>query len=181
MAERTYWATVKQYCHFNKEEKKALIIQILLFAFIFSYDDWGETSFNFIIGMKNFFLALIVVTIGVLIHEVGHRLYAIKYGFKVETKLWWYGILIGLILCIISGGKLLFFAAHGVFIHQMSVHRLGHFRYGPNIVAFCMVALSGPLLNIFFASLLKTIDVWFSVGLTTIPFLNDLFLFSWRT
>jgi len=179
MSERTYWATLKHYFRFNREEQKTLIIQILVFAFILSFDQWGEDRFSLAVGLTNYFLAVIIATIGVLIHEAGHRLYAIKFGFRAETKLWWYGLVIGMILVILSNGKLKFFAASGVFIHVLGVHRLGHFRYGPNIFAFCMVALSGPLLNIFFATFLKTIDVWFGVGLTAIPFFQNLFLFNW--
>ena len=179
MTERTYWATVKQYFRFNPEEQKALLIQIVVFAFILSFKDWGEESFSLITGLSNYLLAVIVVAISLLVHEAGHRFYGIKYGFRVESKLWWYGIFIGLILVIISNGNIMFFAAHGIFIHVMAVHRLGHFRYGPNIFAFAMVALAGPLMNIFLATIVKTLEVWFGIPISTIAFLHKLFMFNW--
>ena len=179
----TTWANeidkIKRFFWPSKEEWKALIIMTLAFAFIFSFNEWGTDSFDLSMGLKNFSIAFIIAGISVFIHEAGHRIMALKFGFRAETKLWWYGIIIGIVLTIITGGKLVFLAAHGIFIHQLSTHRLGYFRYGPNILVFGLISLMGPLCNIFFATIIKTADVWFGAGLTNVPFFAKLFIFNW--
>lgn len=179
MGGRTYIDTVKRYFRFSKEELKSLAIVAVVFAFIFSYNEWGGETFDFFAGIKNFFLALIIVSIGLLVHETGQRLAAIKVGFKTEVKIWWYGIIAGLILVILSRGKLMLFAATGMWIHHMAVHRLGYFRYGPNILPFGVIALMGPIANIIAATLVKFLQV----NLHLIPmdsvFAQKFFFFNW--
>ncbi|MBN2112415.1 M50 family metallopeptidase [Candidatus Woesearchaeota archaeon] len=179
MGGRTYLDTVKRYFRFSRQELKALAIVVLVFAFIFSYNEWGYEKFDIFVGLGNFFRAIIIVALGIFIHEAGQRLAALKVGFKTEVKVWWYGIIIALLLAILSNGKLLFFAATGVWIHHLAVHRLGYFRYGPNVQAFGIIALMGPIANILVATLVKFLQV----NLHLIPmdsvFAQKFFLFSW--
>lgn len=179
MGDRSYIDTVKRYFRFSKKELKSLSIIVLVFAFIFSYNEWGYEKFDLFVGLGNFFRAIIIVALGILIHETGQRLAAIKVGFKTEVRIWWYGLLIAIILAIISDGKLLFFAATGMWIHHMSTHRLGYFRYGPNVEAFGIIALMGPVANIIAATFVKFLQV----NLHLIPmdsvFAQKFFLFNW--
>ena len=179
MGGRTYLDTVRRYFWFSKEELKGLAMVVFVFAFIFSFREWGVETFDFFVGLGNLFRAVIIVALGVFIHEAGQRLAAIKVGFKTEVRVWWYGLMAALILCFISGGKLMFFAATGMWIHHMAVHRLGYFRYGPNVQAFGVIALMGPIANILVATLVKFLQV----NLHLIPvgsvFAQKFFLFSW--
>lgn len=179
MGGRTYLDTVRKYFWFSKEELKSLAIVIVVFAFIFSFREWGYETFDFFIGLGNFFRAIIIVALGLLIHEAGQRLAAIKVGFKTEVKVWWYGIIAALILCFLSSGNLMFFAATGMWIHHMAAHRLGYFRYGPNVQAFGVIALMGPVANILAATIVKFLQV----NLHLIPldsvFAQKFFFFNW--
>lgn len=179
MGERSYIDTVKRYFWFSKEELKSLAVVILVFAFIFSFREWGEETFNFSIGLKNFITALVIVAIGVFIHEAGQRLAALKVGFRTEVRVWWYGIIAALILCFISRGSIMFFAATGVWIHHMAIHRLGAFRYGPNVQAFGVIALMGPVANILAATLVKFLQVNLHLFPMNSILIDKFFLFSW--
>jgi Zn-dependent protease len=179
MKGRTYIDTVKRYFWFSREELKALAIVVLVFAFIFSFNEWGEKRFDFFVGISNLFMAMIIVAIGVFVHEAGQRLAALWIGFKTEVRVWWYGIIAALILCFISRGKLLFFAATGMWIHHLAVHRLGYFRYGPNVRAFGVIALMGPIANILAATLVKFLQVNVHLIPMDSVFAYKFFLFNW--
>ena len=179
MVGRSYIDTVKRYFRFSKQEIKALSVVVLVFAFIFSYNEWGYEKFDFFIGLKNFIRAIIIVGLGVFIHEAGQRLAALKVGFKTEVRVWWYGIIAALILAILSDGKLLFFAATGVWIHHLASHRLGYFRYGPNVEAFGIIALMGPIANIVAATLVKFLQVNVHLLPMDSVFIQKFFFFNW--
>jgi len=179
MKGRSDWDTIKKYFRFTKNEIKSLIIVILVFAFIFSFNDWGEDKFDFVVGMSNFFVAIIIVGIAVLVHDSGQKLAALKVGFRAETQIWWYGILLALILCFISGGKLMFFAATGMWLHHMAIHRLGHFRYGPNVQAMGVISLMGPVANILVAIFVKFLQVNLHLIPMNSVFVDKFFFFSW--
>ncbi len=179
MGERTYIDTIKRYFWFSGRELRGLAVVVLVFAFIFSFREWGAERFDVITGLGIFFMAVIIVALVMFIHETGQRLSALKFGLETEVRVWGYGLLAALILCFISRGKLMFFAATGMWIHHMAVHRLGHFRYGPNVQAFGAVAMMGPLANIAAATFVKFLQV----NLHLIPagsvFVQKFFFFSW--
>jgi Zn-dependent protease len=171
---------IKRYYKFSDEELKALIITIAVIAFIVSFRNWGPGhEFQFFTGLKNLFISLILVAIVVLVHDAGQRIAALDAGFLLEYKLWWYGILIGIILIIISNGKLWFLAPGGVFIHHMATHRMGFFRYGTTKKAIGMIALAGPIANILFGSFFKTIALWTPFVSVDNVFIDKIFIYSW--
>ncbi len=179
MGGRSYIDTVRRYFWFSRNELKSLAIVILVFAFIFSFREWGKDTFDVVAGLANFFRAVIIVALAVFIHEAGQRLAAIKIGFRTEVKIWWYGLMAALILCFLTRGTVTFFAATGMWIHHMAFHRIGHFRYGPNVKSFGIIAMMGPLANIIAATFVKFIQV----NLHLIPmdsvFVHKFFIFSW--
>jgi Zn-dependent protease len=100
---------------------------------------------------------------------------ALSLGFRAEHRIWWYGILIGLIAVALTNGKLTFLAATGFIVYLLPVHRLGAFRYGPNITTIAKIALAGPLANIIFSALIKSIE-W--AGLLSPSISNKLFVLN---
>ncbi len=179
MGERTYIDTIRRYFWFSGRELRGLAVVVLVFAFIFSFREWGVDKFDVVVGFGNFFMAVIIVALVIFIHEAGQRLTALKVGLKTEVRVRWYGLIAALILCFVSRGKLTLFAATGMWIHHMAVHRLGYFRYGPNVQAFGVVAMMGPLANIAVATFVKFLQV----NLHLIPagsiFAQKFFYFSW--
>jgi hypothetical protein len=146
----------------------------LAIAFIISFDEWGYgLNFDFNVGMLNFLKAIIIVAIVIGIQVVTTKIQALQWGFRAEFKLWWYGIIIGLILAFFSGsltndvGKAFivwFLAPGGIFFHHMAHHRLGWFRYGLNMRETGMCCMLGSLSTIFFAILVKFAMYFFGAG-----------------
>lgn len=156
---------INRYFKFGAEEAKGLIISILVVAFIVSFRKWGPgAEFNLMLGLKNLFISILLVALIVLINQAGHRIIGLGFGYRVEYKMWWYGLLIGLLLAFVSRGYIWFLAPGGIFIHMMPGHRLGKFRYGPNTNLFGHTALAGPIAGILFGTSLKAIDVWFHLN-----------------
>jgi hypothetical protein len=157
---------IKRYFWFSHDELKNFVIICLVFAFMMSFNEWGIDHFDLLYGIKNFIIALVIVTISVFVCEAGHRLAALVIGFKVESKMWWPGLIIALIILLISGGKIYWvYAGFGIFIHHMAAHRLGKFRYGLNVKALGWIAIAGPIACVLFGGLIKNIQLY----LTWIP------------
>ena len=170
----------KRYYKYSVDELKGLIISILVLAFIVSFKEWGYgDNFNAIVGLKNLFIAIILITITILIHDGAQRISALHSGFRIEYKMWWYGLLIGLILVFISKGNIWFLAPGGILFHHMATHRLGFFRYGVNIRSVGLITLIGPIANIIFATLIKVSQVNLHLFSVDNIILNKIFLINW--
>ncbi|MBW2973247.1 hypothetical protein KY346_02560 [Candidatus Woesearchaeota archaeon] len=153
-----YKDRLKRYFWFNKKEMRELVLLIFLFAFIFSFDKWGVEKFDLLMGIKSLVLALIIVAISVFIHHAVQRLAALYLGYRPESRIWWLGILIGIVVLIFSNGRLMIFAGSYFMIHMLTAQRLGKHRYGPSITSLGYVAMLGPLANVLFAGLLKMLN-----------------------
>jgi hypothetical protein len=174
MGLRSYFDVVKRYFPFNKEEKRSLVITILVLAIIIGMDD-GRASFSLVPWLANFAIILVFVIISVFWRQAAHRLVAFRAGFRAEYRIWWLGILIGLGLTVISRGKWWIIIPGSVMAHHMAIHRLGWFRYGPNVTAISLIAMAGPIGNIILATIIKTIE-WIFFGSNVL--LHKIFIFN---
>jgi hypothetical protein len=175
---RTNIDRIKRYFWFSSEELKGFIIVCLVFAFMMSFNEWGVDKFNVFEGIKNFIIALIIVTISVFVCEAGHRIAGLIIGFKVESKMWWPGLLIALLILLLSNGALKIYVGFGIFIHHMAAHRLGKFRYGLNVKALGFTALAGPLACVIFGGLIKTIQLYFPYIPLNAAIVDKIFFFN---
>jgi len=170
---------VKRYFWFSQEEWKSILITILALTFIIGFNDGRKTGAIDSFWFYNLFICLIVVVIVVLVHLAGQRIVGLDAGFRVEYKVWWYGIIIGLVMALVTRGNIWVILPGGILIHHLSIHRLGYFRYGTNTLAMAMTALAGPLANILLATFLKTLEIWFNVPVSSVLLLDKLIVFSW--
>ena len=149
---------VSKYYKFTRSETVGLAISIIVIAFIISFKDWGTTKFNAASGLFNLFNALLIVALSVLVHDTGQRLWALAIGYRIEFKLWSFGVMIALVLAFVSNGSLWFVVPGGFLIHHLAGHRLGWFRYGINYFGQAMVALAGPLFSLMLLIFLKILN-----------------------
>lgn len=177
MGWRNYTDKVKRYFPFTQQEIKDFIIILVLFAFIHSFNKWGDVQFDFGIGIQNYAISLIVVGTALFIHHAGQRLAAAKYGLKAEQKLWWPGLLFGLIVVMLTRGAVQLFFASGLFIHTLKAHRLGQFRYQTNVSTYATVSLWGPLANILFGTFIKTLELWTPLAINA-QIVQSIFVFN---
>lgn len=154
-----YTDKLRRYFWFTPEETKALIITVLVLAFMFSFDDWGAGSkVEAVTGLINFALAIIIVASSLLIHVGAQRAAGLQIGFRVEYKMWVPGLLIGLALIFLTNGKSWWvMAPGGIFIHSLGHHRLGYFRYGLNYWSQAGTTLWGTIATLTFAMILKAL------------------------
>lgn len=152
---------IKRYYKFTKHEVRGLAIAIFAIAFIISFKEWGASSFDFISGLYNLFNAVLIVALSILVHDAGQRIWGLAIGYRIEFKIWSFGLFLALIIAFISNGSLWIIVPSGFMLHHLAGHRLGFFRYGVNYFGQAMVAFAGPLFTLMLIILLKVLSVFF--------------------
>lgn len=151
---------VKRYYKFTPYELRGLILSILAISFIISFKEWGATSFDAVAGLHNLFNAVLIVALSILVHDAGQRLWGLAIGYRLEFKMWSFGLVIALVTAFLSDGRLWLIVPSGFMLHHLAGPRLGWFRYGINYFGQAMVALAGPLFNLMLIILLKMISAF---------------------
>ena len=151
-------ARVADDFRFERREILTLLAAIFLTAFIFSFSDWGEDSFNAVAGLKNLFSTLIVVLISLSVWISFQKIYALSEGYKSNYKIWWPGLGISLLVAFISFGRFPLPLIGGTRTSFISRQRLGEFRYGFSNYDNAVICFFGIVANLLLA-------VLFSVGL----------------
>ena len=149
---------IKRYYKFTHYELRGLVISILAIAFVISFKEWGTTRFDAVAGLHNLFNAVLITALSILVHDAGHRLWGLAIGYRVEFKMWSFGLLIALVIAFLSNGQLWLIVPSGFMLHHLAGPRLGWFRYGINYFGQAMVALAGPLFTLMLIILLKIIS-----------------------
>jgi hypothetical protein len=148
----------KRYFPFSKTEWGNFAITVIVFAFIWSFTEWGAAAFDFSAGLKNFILSAIMIAVVVFVHHSAQRLYGIFFGYRIEHKIWWAGLLIGILGVLLSNGKVIILAASAMQTHFLAVHSIGKWRYGPSLFHMGLVAFAGPIAAVVFAFILQVIS-----------------------
>lgn len=172
MGVRNYFDKLKRFFWFSRDELIAFFIAVFGLAFIYSWTGWGAEKFDASVGLKNFAGSAVLVALTMFVHHAGQRLVALWFGFRVEHRLWSFGLIIGLILAVLTKGKVVFLAVSGTIAHMMPYHRIGAFRYGPNIAVISKISLAGPVANLFFSAIIKSLG-W--IGILSSSFADKLF------
>ena len=157
-----YKQRIKKFYKFSNEEIKALIISVLLLAFIWAYND-GREGFNLFLWLGNYIIALIMMSIAMFIHVSAQKIVGIRYGFYVEYKMWLNGLIAGVIVTLITNGFLPLLIPGGIVLLHLTRLRIGEFRYGLNLLESNYTTLAGPFTNIFLAMFFKFF-IWQLLG-----------------
>ena len=151
---------IKRHYKFTQHELRGLVISIIVIAFIISFKEWGTANFDFGAGLFNLFNAILIVALSILIHDAGQRLWGLSVGYRIEFRMWGFGLLAALVITFISNGNLWIIVPGGFILHHLAGHRLGWFRYGINYFGQAMVALAGPLFTVMLIILLKILYIF---------------------
>ncbi len=164
---------IRDFFRFERQELNFLIPAILIVAFSFSYNDWGEAELDLAEGLKNFLLLIIIAALSFFARISCQKIYALKEGYKAEFKGWWLGIIIAFLITILSNGSIPLILIGGITASLMVRQRLGEFRYGFSYLDNAKISLSGIVANIL-------LSLFFGLGLYFFPdnyfFLNGMFL-----
>ncbi|MCH8003495.1 MAG: hypothetical protein IH934_02590 [Nanoarchaeota archaeon] len=149
---------IKRYFKFTPLEIRSLIITILVIAFIISFREWGVRGFNFSTGLFNYFNAVLIVALSMLVHISVQRIWSLGTGYRLEWKMWSFGLLFGLIIVFLTNGLFWLILPGGFMVHHLAGHRLGWFRYGINYWAVGLIAVTGTISTIFLAAIFKALS-----------------------
>jgi hypothetical protein len=149
---------IKRYFKFTPLEIRSLVIATLAIAFIISFREWGGADFSFRIGLFNYFNAFLIVALSFLVHISAQRIWSLSTGYRLEWKMWSFGLLFGVIIAFITNGLFWLILPGGFIVHHMAGHRLGWFRYGINYWAVGLIAVMGPLASVLLAVVFKAIS-----------------------
>lgn len=155
----TYVDKLKKYNKFSVEERRNFVIAVLVIGFLYSFRYWGDTEFDWGIGLINLAISIIIVFITLGAHHGLQRLHAMRLSYKPEFKLWPYGLFGSLLVCFLSNGVIIIPVYGGTELHMIYKHRLGHFRFGVNMVNIGLVGFTGPLTNLLLAYFIKLINI----------------------
>jgi Zn-dependent protease len=167
----------KRYLPFNASEIKSVTITILVLTFIVGIND-GAKTFIFSNWLRNLIYWFIIVILAVVVKQVGHRLVAVYYGYRYEYRLWWFGIVLGLMFALVSNGNLWLLIPGGFIAHHLQFHRTGMFRYGLRYKDLSFIAIGGAIANILFASFVKTLEIWFHLFPEGSVLVQNIFVFN---
>ena len=152
---------IRRYYKFTPHELRGLIIAILIVAFIISFKEWGTASFDPAAGFYNLFNAILIVALSILVHDAGQRIWGLAIGYRIEFRMWLFGLIFALVIALLRNGRLWFIVPSGFLLHHIAGHRLGFFRYGVNYFGQAMVALAGPLFTLMLIIFFKVLYVFF--------------------
>lgn len=153
---RTFFYNLKRYgFSLSKEEFKQILITVLIIAFVWSFNNWGDVTFNFFEGIKNFFLGALFAFIGLFFNQIGQRVVAVHYGYDPIYEYGILGLMVALVITFASRGLLVFFLPGAIHLRHLSASRLGEFRYFTNDWEWAKVGFMGPFLNILLAIVLS--------------------------
>ena len=173
------------------KELKDLVVSALLLALAFGIAFSGGFLALFQPGrlISLFFLALVGVSVGFVLHELGHRFVAKRFGCFAEYRMWTTGLILA-VMCSLFG--FVFAAPGAVLIHP------GRNLWGrPSLTKqrFGVISIAGPSMNICLAvvfiilnalypslvfSLGARINIWLAM-FNLIPFgpLDGAKIFNW--
>lgn len=123
-----------------KREMRDLLVSWVTVSFAFTWSGVGalfsgELFRNFLL---EFFVILVAVGTGFILHELAHKYLAIHYGAHAEFRAWNSGLLIALLLAFLTNGALVFAAPGAVYIFGDNISRKQN----------GLISLAGPLTNI---------------------------------
>jgi len=147
---------VAEFFRFSPRELRDLGIALLVVTFAFAYDDKSET-FVLSYWLLNYLKILGMVFLAFLVHESAHKLFGLSLGIRTEFKLWTMGTYITLLCTLLSQGKFYVLLTGGVTFFHMTIQRLGHFRYGLNLLSSGLIGAMGPLANLVMATFWETL------------------------
>jgi hypothetical protein len=127
---------------------------VLIIAFVWSFNRWGDDTFDIVQGLLNFALGALFAFICLVFNQIGQRIAAVRYGYDPGYEYGIAGLMIALIIAFASRGYLIFFLPGAINVRHLTASRLGEFRYYTNDWEWAKAGFLGPFMNIMLAVIL---------------------------
>ncbi len=167
---------------YTRKELKSFLIVVIVLALVFGFND-GRDTFEMSYWLGNLLQVLIIVAIGIFVHDLGHDLISSKEGFNSEFRVWGIkrlgfnepsypkmfrlfgkqfhiealpiGIFLAVIVMLLSNGKLFWAAVSSFGLVTVKAHRLGRKFVETTDYEDAKIAIAGPMAMAFLAIILK--------------------------
>jgi len=161
----------KQKFYFSKIELIHLLSAALAISFAFEFVIFREeifSQFSLALFGKLFLDTLAIVTTAFVLHELGHKFVAQKYGLWAEFRAWPLGLILAVALALVTRGGFVFAAPgavlivpakktpHGFVLKKLTKSQIGH------------IGIIGILINICLATLFLVLTLLFGSNLTAL-------------
>jgi Zn-dependent protease len=149
---------IKSHFSFTAGEVRGIIITSLIIGFVAGFDDGtkvSEAGVDYGFFVLNMMACVIIAILSILVHHSVQRIVALWHGFKLTHKMSMPMSFTGVMLAIMSLGKIVFIPAGGFHAEMLPQHRLGSFRYGLSFGPLAVIAFFGSLSNIILAIIFK--------------------------
>src|SRR3989344_4213683 len=131
---------------FSKKEIADLLISIIAMAFLVAINiafKPGLAGLTLLIAAVFAFpLAFLIIVPAFVLHELGHKVVAQKFGFWAEYRMWTQGLLMAILIMIVS----LTFGNPFLFVAPGAVYFAANYRANSEKVG--KIGLVGPVINI---------------------------------
>jgi Zn-dependent protease len=178
------------------EEIKQLTISAIVLAFVFGFAYSG--GFRGISALVIYFpVSLVVISLGFVLHELGHRTIAKRFDCHAAYRIWKQGLLFAVLITLVTNGAFIFAAPGAVMIYPKT--DLWGRSASITRKKMGLISVAGPAMNIILAaafivlnflfpsfifSLGAFINIWFAL-FNMIPFPpfdgSKIFAWNWRT
>jgi|SRR3989344_2368519 len=146
---------MKDFKKFGTSKTEIWHISIALFALAvaFSFILFSKEIFHsgtyFYYSPQFFFETLIAVGFAFVLHELGHKFVAEKYGLWAEFRMWPLGLLLAVLMAVFSRGSFVFAAPGATMIAPIKETKKGFVMKKVRIDAAGMgkIGLAGPIVN----------------------------------
>jgi len=128
---------------FSKKEIQDLLIAMVIISFAFAIalstpSGYSITAIDWAIFPLTLLISFLAIGSGFILHEMGHKFLAIRYGAWAEFRAWMWGLMMALMMAVLVG---VVFAAPG------AVYIAGNITKEQN----GKISAMGPMINMTFA------------------------------
>ncbi len=157
---RSFITAFAQYNMPSRYETLGLLITAFFAGFIFSFDRWGNEVFDLVSGVTNLILFTCFAFLLLLAFELGRRMWATRFGYQIQYKVWWAGILVGVFLVFFTQGFVKIIFPGGYVVRELSHLRIGSWQYHLRVVDLAKISIAGVIAGVILVVLLNPIMPW---------------------
>lgn len=123
-----YVYNVKQYLKFSWDELVGFLVTSLFGAFIITFNDWGEGTFELAVGLRTLLAVFVFLLLALAFTVLLCKLYAVRVGYEMTYRPHLIGMMFGLVLVVASAGFLPIFVPGGYDFKRPVRRYAGHWR-----------------------------------------------------